>query len=78
MGPRPLLVTETSGALASRTGDPTARRRTIEHLAAAAAPISDVRGSKEYRQAMLTVMTERTWLRAIERLDASGRGGFTS
>ena len=44
----------------------------------AATPISDVRGSKEYRQAMLTVMTERTWLRAIERLETSGRTGSSS
>ncbi len=77
VGPRPFLVTDTSGALASRTGDAAAKRRAIEALAAAAVPITDVRGSKEYRQAMLSVMTVRTWLRAIERLDASGRGGFT-
>jgi carbon-monoxide dehydrogenase medium subunit len=78
VGPRPFLVVDASGALASRTGDAVARRRAIERLSAAAAPITDVRGSREYRQAMLTVMTERTWLRAIERLEASGRPGVTA
>jgi carbon-monoxide dehydrogenase medium subunit len=78
VGPRPFLVTDTSGALAHRGSDPALRREAIERLAAAAAPISDVRGSKEYRQAMLTVMTERTWLRAIERLETSGRTGSSS
>jgi carbon-monoxide dehydrogenase medium subunit len=78
VGPRPFLVTDTSGALAHRGSDPARRRETIERLVAAAAPISDVRGSREYRQAMLTVMTERTWLRAIERLETSGRAGSSS
>ncbi len=75
VGPRPFLVTDTSGALAASTGDSAARRRAIEQLAAHATPISDVRGSLEYRQAMVTLMTERTWRRAIERLETARRGG---
>jgi carbon-monoxide dehydrogenase medium subunit len=74
VGPKPFLVTDASGALGRRNGDPKARRAAIEAIAAHAAPISDVRGSREYRRAMLTVMTERTWQRAIDRLEAARQG----
>jgi carbon-monoxide dehydrogenase medium subunit len=70
VGPRPFLVTETTGVLATRAARREERLAAIARLTAAAAPISDVRGSREYRQAMLTVMTERTWQRAMERFDA--------
>jgi carbon-monoxide dehydrogenase medium subunit len=78
VGPRPFLVTDSSGALAASSGSPDARRRAIDQLAAHATPITDVRGSREYRQAMVTVMTERTWLRAVERLESARAGGSRS
>jgi CO/xanthine dehydrogenase FAD-binding subunit len=35
-----------------------------------ASPISDIRSSREYRLAMMQVMTRRTLVRAFGRLDA--------
>jgi carbon-monoxide dehydrogenase medium subunit len=44
-----------------------ALRRLIAH----ASPISDVRGSREYRDAMLLVMSRRALRASIERLRAA-------
>jgi carbon-monoxide dehydrogenase medium subunit len=71
VAPRPILTVDTSGALGSRSGDPKARRAAFERAIASASPISDVRGGRDYRQAMLEVMSERTWNVAMDRLDAA-------
>ena len=71
VAPRPVLVVDTSGVFAARPGDPAARRAAWERLLTSTSPISDVRGGREYRQAMLEVMSERTWNTAMERLDAA-------
>ena len=71
VAPRPVLVVDTSGVFAARPGDPAARRAAWERLLTSTSPISDVRGGREYRQAMLEVMSERTWNTAMDRLDAA-------
>ena len=71
VAPRPVLVVDTCGVFAARPGDPAARRAAWERLLTSTSPISDVRGGREYRQAMLEVMSERTWNTAMDRLDAA-------
>lgn len=69
-GPVPFVVTDTSGALASRQSDQETRRRVIQALMRQASPISDVRASQDYRQAMLTVLAERTLNKALANLSS--------
>jgi carbon-monoxide dehydrogenase medium subunit len=67
VGPTPFLVTDGSGAFSpgAATADREAGiRRLVDH----ASPISDVRGGREYRLAMLDVMIRRTLDTAIARL----------
>ena len=55
VGPRPMLVTDHSGALA----DPASRASTLARLTMTASPISDVRASREYRTSMLAELSQR-------------------
>ena len=71
VAPRPIVAVDTSGALGTRSADPAARRAAWTRVMAEASPISDVRGGRDYRQAMLDVMAERTWTIAMDRLDAA-------
>lgn len=66
--PRPLEVTDTTGALVDPDCAPGERTARLEELMAGASPISDVRGSEEYRRAMLVVLAERTLARAQEEM----------
>ena len=71
VAPRPVLVVDTGGPLATRSGDAASRRSTWARVLEATSPITDVRGGRDYRQAMLEVMSERTWNRAMDRLDTA-------
>ena len=73
VGPTAFLSVNTSGALASDGADTVARAAALRGLFAGARPITDVRGSQDYRAAMLEVMTGRAWRIAATRLD--GRMG---
>jgi carbon-monoxide dehydrogenase medium subunit len=68
VGPRPFVVDDETGALSAPAPDEGAITAAIDRLVAEARPISDVRGSREYRSAMLAVMTRRTWAIATSRL----------
>ena len=68
VGPRPFVVDDDTGVLGAPASDARAITAAIDRLVAAARPISDVRGSQEYRTAMLDVMTRRTWAIAMRRL----------
>jgi CO/xanthine dehydrogenase FAD-binding subunit len=70
VGPRPFLVYDRTGALARHSSSDAERDAAIEALVAHASPISDVRGSREYRLAMLKVMTRRTLETALSRMDS--------
>src|SRR3990172_2451251 len=74
-GPRPFLVSDDSGRLADPYGDPQEKERILQHLISYARPISDVRGSREYRWAMLWVMSRRALQAALDRLHASEQRG---
>ena len=69
VGPRPFVLTDTSGVLADPDSDPAARTGLLGEFVAQAAPISDLRGSREYRQAMLLALSQRTLRAAIARRD---------
>jgi CO/xanthine dehydrogenase FAD-binding subunit len=68
VGPTPFLRVDRTGALAATGTDTVARDAALRTLFAAARPITDVRGSREYRSAMLAVMTGRAWSVAATRL----------
>jgi carbon-monoxide dehydrogenase medium subunit len=68
VGPRPLRVVDESGTLADPTADAEARDAVLGRLLGAATPISNVRGSREYREAMLLVLARRALAAARQRL----------
>jgi carbon-monoxide dehydrogenase medium subunit len=68
VGPRPFLVTEEAGALSDPSAGEESKDRALRGLLERASPISDVRGSREYREAMLLVMSRRALRSSIERL----------
>ncbi len=70
VGPVPFLVEEHEGILSSLSNSPETKRVEIAKLMEKATPISDVRASKEYRQAMLTVLGQRALDTALDRLQA--------
>jgi CO/xanthine dehydrogenase FAD-binding subunit len=67
VGPRPLL-TESEEPVDLQDGS--ALRSTLDHLLRAATPISDVRGSRDYRVAMVRVLARRAVLAAADRRDS--------
>jgi CO/xanthine dehydrogenase FAD-binding subunit len=73
VGPRPFLVEDESGVLANRERTAADERDALSRLAAQATPISDVRGSAEYRREMLLVAGRRALGTALARLEASRR-----
>lgn len=75
VGPTPFLAVDRSGALSEGSTDAKAREAALRTLFSAARPITDVRGSEEYRTAMLEVMTGRSWQVAATRLRGRIRTG---
>jgi hypothetical protein len=75
VSPKPLLVADTSGILADPAASAHAKSAALDALLAQAAPITDVRASKEYRLAMLRVLSRRTLHRATEALATRRRNG---
>lgn len=71
VGPRPFLAADETGLLADPAADDEAKDTVLRQLLGRASPISDVRGSREYRQAMLLVMSRRALRTAIDRLRAA-------
>ena len=59
VAPVPFVVSDDSGILADPQADPAERDATLAALTAHARPISDVRASRAYRQAMLLVLSRR-------------------
>ncbi len=68
VSPKPLVLHDKSGILADPGASDIDRAGAFETLAAAAAPITDVRASADYRAAMLSVMGSRTSAVAHDRL----------
>jgi CO/xanthine dehydrogenase FAD-binding subunit len=68
VAPTPLLVSDDSGKLADANCREDEKLGILENLIAHTAPISDVRASREYREALLMVMSRRVLDAAIARL----------
>ena len=72
LGPRPILVTDTSGLLADPAATEDARRRRLAELFVDASPSArSMRASPEYRLVMLQVLGLRGIAIALERLAAA-------
>jgi carbon-monoxide dehydrogenase medium subunit len=69
VGPKPFVMTDESGVLADPDSDPAARMGLLRDFVAQATPISDLRGSREYRQALLLALSQRALRSAIARRD---------
>jgi carbon-monoxide dehydrogenase medium subunit len=69
VAPRPFVLSDDSGVLADPGSSPEARLELLRGFVAAATPISDVRGGREYRQAMLLALSQRVLRTAIDRRD---------
>ena len=67
VGPRPFLVADESGLLADPNADDAAKDEVLRRMLTQASPISDVRGSREYREAMLLVMSRRALRASIAK-----------
>ena len=68
VGPRPFVVDDESGMLADPAAAPDARDAALARMLSYASPISDVRADRDYREAMLRVMSRRALVTAIARL----------
>lgn len=66
--PTPFIVEDDSGLLSDPDGDRSEKRQLIGRLMQTAAPITDIRASKEYRRAMLDVLALRTLDNALQAL----------
>ena len=69
VGPLPFLVRDTDRVLAGRLCPPEVRDHALQGLVLQAQPISDLRAGRDYRSAMLRVMSRRTLDTALRRLD---------
>lgn len=67
VGPRPFLVRDDSGSLADPRTPTAARDERLQQITARATPISDVRADRDYRVAMLDVMSRRALATALAR-----------
>jgi CO/xanthine dehydrogenase FAD-binding subunit len=74
VGPKPFVMTDESGVLADPDSEPAARMGLLRDFVAQATPISDLRGSREYRLAMLLALSQRALRTAIARRDRRDRG----
>lgn len=73
VAPTPILAIDDGKVVAAATASSADLSAAIRPLFANTSPITDVRGSSEYRLAMLDVMTRRTLSAALERLQSERR-----
>lgn len=71
VAPRPLLVADAGAALVGTKVDDAALEKMAEAVRAACNPISDKRGTKEYRIKTSGVIAKRAALKALERAKAN-------
>ncbi len=73
VGPRPFVVEDDTGALVGASGR-ASQDAALDRVLAHATPISDVRASRDYRVAMLSVMSRRALDAATGRLRLAQAG----
>ena len=73
VGPRPFVVEDDTGALAG-AGGRASQDAALDRVLAHATPISDVRANRDYRVAMLSVMSRRALDAATDRLRLAQAG----
>jgi carbon-monoxide dehydrogenase medium subunit len=73
-GPRPILVADESGSLADPKADESEKERIVKELIGETRPITDVRGSREYRHAMLFVLSRHALGAALHRRSSPTEG----
>lgn len=74
VGPQAIIAFDPSGRLSKPDVGDQERDGLLRELIAAASPISDVRATRDYRMAMLLVLSRRALSRALHRLRAGGEG----
>jgi CO/xanthine dehydrogenase FAD-binding subunit len=74
VGPRPIVADDASGRLADPTIDEQQMDRLIARIVEQTSPISDVRASREYRSAMLLVLSRRVLRESLRRLRRPEQG----
>ncbi len=72
VGPRPFVVSDDSGTLADSHAPAAERDAVLARLISHASPISDVRADRDYREAMLRILSRRTLTTALARLAEAG------
>jgi carbon-monoxide dehydrogenase medium subunit len=73
-GPVPFLVTDETGVLADGSAPAAARDAALDRLIARARPVTDVRAGRDYRIAMLRVLSNRALSACTQQLVASRKG----
>ena len=73
VGPRPFVVEDDTGALVGASGR-ASQDAALDRVLAHATPISDVRANRDYRVAMLSVMSRRALDAATGRLRLAQAG----
>lgn len=71
VGPRPMRIIDDGGTLTGANAEPGGADAALRRLLRAAEPISNVRASREYREAMLIVLARRALAAARRRLAES-------
>ncbi len=71
VAPTPRLAIDESGALSEAATDPATIDAALKKLAEQATPITDVRASKKYREAMLLALMRKAWQVTAGRLKHS-------
>ena len=71
VAPRPVLVEDASGVLSDSAADADEKDAVLRRLISHTSPRTDVRGGRDYREAMLLVMSRRALISATERLRAA-------